>query len=265
VIFMDLIEEMFEALVLGLKDYAAEAGFSKAVLGLSGGIDSSVVAGIAAKALGAKNVLGMALPSKFSSKESTEDAQALAANLGIDFKKWPIEEAVELNRQAYLKVFEKSLRGTADENPQARIRCNALMTISNAQNRLVLATGNRTEFALGYCTLYGDLCGGISVIADVNKTDVYRLADYINKTMENPIPKSVIEKTPSAELSPGQVDPFDYEKVSPLVDLLFVEGKSKEELIELGYSKDLILDLMKRIKAAEFKRAQAPPAIKLKP
>ena len=260
---MDSAEQMFETLVLGLKDYVAEAGFSKAVLGLSGGIDSSVVACIAAKAIGAENVLGMALPSKFSSKESVEGARAVAKNLGIEFKEWPIEAAVELNRQAYSKVFGEGLKGVADENPQARVRCNVLMTISNAQNRLVLATGNKTELALGYCTLYGDLCGGIAVIGNVNKTDVYRLADHINENMGGPIPKSVVEKIPSAELSPGQVDPFDYEKVSPLVDLIFEEGKGKKELIELGYSEGLVLDLMKRIKAAEFKRKQAPPSIKL--
>ncbi|MCX6799327.1 MAG: NAD(+) synthase [Candidatus Diapherotrites archaeon] len=255
--------DLFAALVSGLRGYAKKHGFSKAVLGLSGGVDSSVVACIGAKSLGAKNVLGVALPSKFNSAESLGDARALAQNLGIDFKEWSIEEIVELNRRQYARIFGEHLSGVADENPQARLRANALMTISNAQGRLLLGTGNRTELALGYCTLHGDMAAGVSVIGNVNKADVYQLAEYINKTMGNPIPKSVIAKKPSAELASGQFDPFDYAVVSPLADLV-LEGKTDVQLAKAGFSKELVSRIKSLVVAAEYKRKQAAPSLPVK-
>ena len=262
--FMTAKERMFNQVVSGLHSYASENGFSKVVLGLSGGIDSSVVASIAAKALGKENVLAVSMPSKFTSKESVEDAQVVAKNLGIEFKEWPIEQAVELHRNSYEKVFGEKLSGIADENSQSRIRMLVLMAISNSQCRLLLATGNKTELYLGYCTLYGDLAGGLAPIADLNKLQVYELADHINKVMGNPISSRVIGRVPSAELAVGQVDPFDYNKVAPLVDLIVDENKQDTELLKLGFEKKLIERIRALIKKSEFKRAMAPPLIKAK-
>jgi NAD+ synthase (glutamine-hydrolysing) len=257
------LEETLEALVFGVRGYAEKCGFSKAVLGLSGGIDSSVVACIAALALGKENVLAVSMPSRFSSRESIEDAKTVAKNLGIGFKEWPIEKMVGLNSESYAKIFGQKLEGTAAENPQARLRGNTLMTISNAQKRLLLGTGNKTEIALGYCTLYGDMAGGIEVIGDISKTTVYGLAEHINKKMESPIPKRVLQKAPSAELAPNQRDPFDYEKVSPLVDMIVQENKTKQELVETGFPKELVDRIKKLVESAQYKRKQAPPIIRL--
>jgi len=255
-------EELFGALVFGLKGYAKKCGFSKAVLGLSGGIDSSVVACIAAKAFGAGNVLGITMPSRHSSKASVEDSKKLAKNLGIEFREIGIGELVKANEKKYVKAFGKKLVGVAAENPQARLRGNVLMTVSNAQGRLLVGTGNRTEIALGYCTLYGDMAGGIEAIGDVGKTGVYALAEYINNAMENPIPESVIEKSPSAELSPRQTDPFDYAIVSPLVDLIVEENRSAGELVRRGYKKCLVERIMKLVNGSQYKRKQVPPIIR---
>ncbi|MDP6670225.1 MAG: NAD+ synthase [archaeon] len=259
----DPANETFDSLVFALKGYAKKCNFQKAVLGLSGGIDSSVVVCIAAKALGSENVLGVTMPSRFSSKGSVEDSKEIAKNLGIEFKEWPIETVVKENSKNYLKVFGEQLKGTAAENPQARLRGNTLMTISNSQNRLLLSTGNKTEIALGYCTLYGDMAGGIEVIGDLSKIRVYSLAEHINKVMGNPIPKSVIDKPPSAELAPGQEDPFDYEKVSPLVDLIVEANKTREELIKTGFSRDLVEKMKKLVDSTQYKRKQAPPIIRI--
>ncbi len=258
----DESREIFEAIVFGLKGYAAKCGFKKAVLGLSGGIDSAVVACIAAKALGPENVLGVTMPSKFSSSGSVDDSRKLAENLGVEFKEWPIEEIVKINRENYEKTFGANLEGTASENPQARLRGNTLMTISNAQGRLLLSTGNKTELALGYCTLYGDMAGGVGVIGDLNKMQVYKIANYINKAMGKAVPASTIEKVPSAELAPGQEDPFDYEKVSPLVDMI-IEAKSKEEILKAGFEEELVVKLKRLVDLSQYKRKQAPPVIRV--
>jgi len=259
----DRDEETFQALVFGLWGYAQKCGFSKAVLGVSGGIDSAVVACIAAKAFGPKNVLGVTMPSRHSSGGSIDDSRALAKNLGIDFKEWPIEEIAALNSRMYSKAIGEELRGVAAENPQARLRGNALMTISNAQGRMLLATGNKTEIAVGYCTLYGDMAGGIEVIGDLSKANVYRIARYINKTMGNPIPKPSIEKIPSAELAPNQFDPFDYEMVSPLTDLIVEQAKTKAELLKAGFPEKEVLRIKKLVETTQFKRKQAPPVIRV--
>lgn len=259
----DAIKETFAALVFGLREYAKKCGFSKAALGLSGGIDSAVVACIAARAFKPKNVLGVTMPSRFSSSGSVEDSRIVAKNLGIDFIEWPVEEIVALNKKNYEKVFGKKLEGTAAENPQARLRGNTLMTISNAQNRLLLSTGNKTEIALGYCTLYGDMAGGLEAIGDLSKTNIYTLAGCINKEMGNPIPMAVIEKIPSAELAPGQFDPFDYEKVGPLVELIVEAGKTKKEIMEAGFPEKLVVGIKKLVDSAQYKRKQAPPVIRV--
>jgi NAD+ synthase (glutamine-hydrolysing) len=256
-------EEMFNALVLGIRDYFTKTGFSKAVIGLSGGIDSALTAVIATEALGKENVLGVSMPSVYSSEPSRRDAEQLAKNLGIQFKIISIQPLFE----AYKKILSKDFVGlpedVTEENIQARIRGNILMALSNKFGYLVLATGNKTELALGYCTLYGDMCGGLGVLSDVSKLDVYKLAKYVNKRYGNVIPKTTIERTPSAELKANQVDPFDYSVVSPLVDEIIEHGKGKAELIKLGYKPELVDNIMQRIRKAEYKRRQAAPGIKI--
>ncbi|MCX8176676.1 MAG: NAD+ synthase [Candidatus Bathyarchaeota archaeon] len=272
-------QEMFNALVLGVKDYFRKTGFRKAIVGMSGGIDSSLTTCIAVEALGAENVIGVYMPSKYSSQQSKEDAQKLAKNLGILFVEIPIQEIVE----AYMKTLERPLEEirnhfaltkesddpVADENIQPRIRGNILMDISNRLKELkvlVINTGNKTELALGYCTLYGDMTGGIGALGDVSKLEVYRLARYVNtKAGREIIPENVFKKKPSPELKENQYDPFDFEIVSPLVDDIIEKRKGKWELLEKGYPGELVEDTYLRIKRAEYKRRQAPPCIKITP
>ena len=270
-------EEMFNALVLGVRDYFKKTGFKKAVVGLSGGIDSSLAACIAVEALGRENVIGVFMPSRFSSKHSKADAERLAKNLGICFVQFSIEGIIESYRKTLEEPLEKIRRyfgiskdrddPVADENIQPRIRGNCLMDISNRLKDLkilVLNTGNKTELALGYCTLYGDMTGGIGVLGDVSKIDVYKLAEYVNrKAGREIIPEDVFKKRPSAELRENQYDPFDYSIVSPLVDEIVENRRSKEELIRMGYPKEVVKDVYRRIRRAEYKRRQAPPCIKI--
>jgi len=273
----DREEEMFGALVLGVRDYFRKTGFERAVIGMSGGIDSSVTTCIAAEALGKENVIGVSMPSKYSTTHSKSDAEALAANLGICFVQFGIQDIVA----SYQKVLERPLEAirarfgvdssrddpVADENIQPRVRGNSLMDISNRLRDLkilVLNTGNKTEVALGYCTLYGDMTGGLDVLGDVSKLEVYNLARYINrKAGRNIIPDSVLKKTPSPELREGQFDPFDFSIVSPLVDEIVGNRRGKRELVEMGYPKDVVEDTYKRIRSSEYKRWQAPPCIKI--
>ncbi|MEM5807832.1 MAG: NAD+ synthase [Candidatus Aenigmatarchaeota archaeon] len=257
-------EEMFNALVLGLRDYCRKTGFSKVVLGLSGGIDSSLTAAIACEALGSNNVVGISMPSRYSSQHSIEDAKKLAENLGIYFKIISLEAIF----QAYEKTLEEEFAGkerdVTEENLQARIRGNILMALSNKFGYLVLSTGNKTELALGYCTLYGDMSGGLAVISDLSKKEVYKLADYFNKKHgKELIPRRCFEKPPSAELRENQIDPFDYDIISPLVDEIIENRKSKEELIKLGFKENDIDNVIKKILKSEYKRKQAPPGIKI--
>ncbi|MFX1519809.1 MAG: NAD+ synthase [Promethearchaeota archaeon] len=272
-------QEMYNALALGIRDYFRKTGFKKAVIGMSGGIDSSLTTCIAVDALGKDNVIGVSMPSKYSSDHSKTDAQKLAENLGICFVQIPIQEIVN----AYHKTLEMPLEvirkrfstekqrddPVADENIQPRARGNCLMDISNRLKDLkilVLNTGNKTEIALGYCTLYGDMSGGIGVIGDVSKLEVYKLAQYFNeKAGKEIIPRNVIVKKPSAELKENQFDPFDFDIVSPLVDEIIENRRSKRELIEMGYPKEIVEDTYRRVRTAEYKRWQAPPCIKITP
>ncbi len=271
--------EMFNAIVLSIRDYFRKTGFEKAIVGMSGGIDSSLTACIAVEALGKENVIGVSMPSKFSSGHSRTDAQQLAENLGIFFVQFFIQDIVDSYHKNLEKPLEQIRRhfgiekenddAVADENIQPRVRGNCLMDISNRLKDLkilVLNTGNKTEVALGYCTLYGDMAGGIGALGDVSKLEVYKLAEYVNeKTGKAIIPKSVLEKKPSPELKEGQFDPFDFDVVSPLVDEIIENRRSKQELIEMGYPRAVVEDTYRRIRNAEYKRRQATPSIKITP
>lgn len=254
-----------KALVLGIRDYFEKTGITKkAVVGLSGGIDSSVVCCLAVEALGRENVLGVAMPSRYSSEHSLNDARKLAENLGIEFRIYPIEDVFK----AYLRMFngsEKTLQDLAEENIQARIRGNILMFISNRENRLVLTTGNKSELAVGYCTLYGDMAGGLAVISDLPKMLVYELARYINREREI-IPHNVLVKPPSAELRPNQKDTDSlppYEVLDPILVAYIEELKSVDEIVQMGYPKELVLKIIKMVERAEYKRKQAAPGLKV--
>jgi NAD+ synthase (glutamine-hydrolysing) len=269
--------EIFNALVLGIRDYFKKTGFQRAVLGLSGGIDSALTACIAAEALGPENVIGVSMPSKFSSDHSKSDAQLLAENLGIHYVTVSIQDTVNQFHASTNQVLDELRKlhkvksadddPVADENIQPRVRGNILMDISNRFRDLrilVLNTGNKTELALGYCTLYGDMTGGVGVIGDVSKLEVYALSKWYNKKAgRQVIPKGSIEKKPSAELKPDQYDPFDFDVVSPMVDDIVEDRKSQAELVEMGYSPDVVKDVYSRIRRAEYKRWQAPPCIRI--
>ncbi|MBC8479332.1 MAG: NAD+ synthase, partial [FCB group bacterium] len=257
-------EQIFNALALGVKDYFGKTGHQKAVLGLSGGIDSALTAVIAENALGPDNVLGITMPSQFSSDHSIEDSRVLAQNLGIRFENIPIKSVNREFLSALEPVFRGTEEGLAEENLQARIRGNILMATANKLNALLLNTGNKTETALGYCTMYGDMCGALAVISDLNKTQVYAVSRWINKQAGKPvIPVNTIEKPPSAELKPDQVDPFDYDMISPLVDAIVTENRHLNSLVAEGYDREVVADLLKKIQINEYKRRQAAPGIRI--
>jgi NAD+ synthase (glutamine-hydrolysing) len=257
-------EEMFNALVLGVREYFKKTGFKQALVGLSGGIDSSLVAAIACAALGRENVTGVSMPSRYSSQHSKADAEKLAGNLGIEFLSISIEPMFEAYERELTRYFQGRPPDIAEENIQSRVRGNVLMALSNKFGRLVLATGNKTELALGYATLYGDMSGGLEVIGDVSKTEVYALARYCNQKGKQPvIPENCFDKIPSAELRPEQFDPFDYNVVSPLVDEIVENRLSRKELIQKGFPEPVVDDTIHRIRSAEYKRRQAPPTIKI--
>ena len=256
-------EKMYRALCLGVSDYFKKSGHKEAVIGLSGGIDSALVAAIATDALGENNIHGISLPSKYSSDHSLSDAQELAENLGIDYRMIPIQEAVEGLEKVLYPHFLGLDPNVAEENIQARARGNLLMALSNKFGWMVLSTGNKTELALGYCTLYGDMSGGLAVISDLSKSDVYALSKWVNKVMPGRIPIGSITKPPSAELAPNQVDPFDYDLVSPLVDSIVEERKSQADLIKNGADPDLVNSLYQKIRINEYKRRQAAPGLRV--
>ena len=257
-------ESLYKALILGVKDYFSKTGHHQAVIGLSGGIDSSLTACIAVEALGKNNVYGISMPSKFSSSHSMGDAQALAGNLGIDFREIPINSIVESFEALMAPDLDKNNIGVAEENIQSRIRGNILMALSNKHGWLVLSTGNKTEMAMGYCTLYGDMNGGLSVISDLSKEDVYKISKWLNTSSgKNIIPENSITKPPSAELRPDQVDPFDYDIVSPLVSALIDNEKSPSELVKNGADIDLVKNISTRITLNEYKRRQAAPGLRV--
>ncbi|MZH14456.1 MAG: NAD(+) synthase, partial [Nitrospinae bacterium] len=261
------IEDIFSALVLGTRDYISKNGFSKVVLGLSGGIDSALTAVIAATALGPNNVVGVLMPSPYSSEGSVQDSLKLATNLGIETLTLPIEKAMKAYDQILEEVFEGTHSGLAEENIQARIRGNLLMALSNKKGWIVLATGNKSEFSVGYCTLYGDMAGGFAVIKDVPKIWVYKISRWINGEKEI-IPESIITKEPSAELRPNQKDTDSlppYELLDPILLKYIEEDKSEGEIKVSGLSRATIQKVAKLVDASEYKRRQGPPGVKITP
>ncbi len=257
--------EIWSALVLGVKDYARKCGFSQATLGLSGGIDSSLVAAIAAEALGAENVMGVLMPSPYSSEHSITDAEKLVKNLGINSHQLAIANIMETYDQLLEPLFQGTTFGIAEENLQSRIRGNLLMAIANKFGYLLLSTGNKSEMAVGYCTLYGDMNGGLAVIADVPKTRVFSLCRWLNRHQEI-IPNHVLIKPPSAELKPDQLDQDSlppYEVLDAILDRIVHQHQSAVQIIEAGYETAIVYKVMKLVMRAEFKRKQSPPGLKI--
>ena len=258
----------YAALVLGTRDYVRKCGFHRVLIGLSGGIDSALTAAIAVDAVGAENVTGVAMPSQYSSEGSVRDAEELACKLGIRFKIVPIPEIFDSYRKALDPVFAGLPENVAEENIQSRIRGNILMALSNKFGELVLTTGNKSELGVGYCTLYGDMVGGLAVISDVPKTLVYRLSCYVN-SRHPVIPQSTLEKPPSAELRPGQLDSDALPPYEVLDNILedYVEDYHTAEQIaaERGYDLKLVRDVIRMIERSEYKRQQAAPGIKVTP
>ena len=263
------LREVYDALVLGTRDYVRKNGFDRVVIGLSGGIDSSLVAAIAVDALGSPKVVGVAMPSRYSSSASISDAELLAQNLRIELVTVPIEEAFK----AYLDMLSKPFAATepdvAEENIQARIRGNVLMALSNRFGWLVLTTGNKSEMATGYATLYGDMAGGFAVVKDVPKTMVYELAGYRNSVAGRElIPSTVIKKQPSAELRPEQKDvdtlpPYDL--LDPILRAYVEEDKSIEQIVAMGFDEETVKRTVRLVDRSEYKRRQAPPGTKITP
>jgi NAD+ synthetase len=259
------IENLFNALVLGTRDYARKCGFHSAVLGLSGGIDSAVTANIAAEAFGPANVIGVSMPSVYSADESLEDACSLARNLGIRFEVIPIQPLVQEYRQLLSGIFSGLSEDTTEENLQARVRGNLLMALSNKFGNLVLSTGNKSELAVGYCTLYGDMAGGLAVISDVPKTVVYKLADFINRRGEI-IPRRTIERPPTAELRPNQTDQDtlpDYAVLDGILRLHVELQMGVDEIVSRGYDPAIVREVVNMIQRTEYKRRQAAPGLKV--
>jgi NAD+ synthase (glutamine-hydrolysing) len=264
-----LPEEIYQALVLGTRDYVLKNGFRKVIIGLSGGIDSSLVATIAVDALGPSNMIGVAMPSPYSSPGSIVDAKALAKNLGIKLLALPIDEIFQSYTETLKNVFQDTKPDIAEENIQARIRGNILMALSNKFGWLVLTTSNKSETATGYTTLYGDMAGGFAVIKDVPKTTVYELARHRNSLSESPpIPASVIEKAPSAELRPNQKDADSlppYEQLDPILTAYVEEDKSIEQIVGTGFDAETVKKVARLVDISEYKRRQAAPGIKITP
>ena len=265
----DLADEIYQALVLGTRDYAGKNGFAKVLLGLSGGIDSSVTAAVAVAALGAENVVGLTMPSKFNSPETIGDAEKLAKNLGIEFLTIPIEPILKQFDDGLKTVHGWKSEGIAYENLQARIRGCILMSLSNQFGSLVLTTGNKSETAVGYTTLYGDTAGGFGVIKDVPKTMVYKLAEHINKISGRQIiPAAVLTRPPSAELKPDQKDSDslpDYDLLDKILKGYVEEDKSAQQLVESGLPKDVVLRVIRMVDRNEYKRRLSPPGVRITP
>jgi NAD+ synthase (glutamine-hydrolysing) len=263
------VEEVYRALVLGTRDYVRKNGFSDVVIGLSGGVDSSLVAAIASDALGAEHVHGVLMPSRYSSEGSLTDAHALAERLGISTYTVPIEPAHEAFEGMLAPIFEASAHGLAEENVQSRIRGNILMTISNKFGWIVLTTGNKSEMATGYATLYGDMAGGFAVIKDVPKTLVYALCHNLNERAGREIiPAAVLEKPPSAELRPDQKDTDSlppYEVLDPIIEGYVEDDLSVGELVAQGHDDELVRRVARMIDRNEYKRRQAPPGVRVSP
>ena len=259
------IATVHEALVLGLKDYLGKCGFKRAVVGLSGGVDSAVTCCLAAAALGRENVLGVLMPSPYTSRDSIDDSLSLARNLGVETRLIPITPIYESYREALEGPLGLGAIEVTLENIQARIRGNILMAISNKEGHMVLSTGNKSELAVGYCTLYGDMSGGLGVLADVPKTMVYELAAYLNRGREI-IPVQIIEKAPSAELRPDQKDqdtlpPYDI--LDRIMNHYLTEGRAYDDIVKLGFEPETVQWVIRTIDRSEYKRRQAAPGLKI--
>ncbi|MFQ5855868.1 MAG: NAD+ synthase [Anaerolineae bacterium] len=259
------LEEIYAALVLGTRDYMHKNGFRQAVIGLSGGIDSSMTAVIAAEALGPENVTGVSMPSRYTSDASLEDARTLAQNLGIRFMEIPIDDTFQAYLDMLAEPFGDTERGVTEENIQARIRGNILMALSNKFGWLVLTTGNKSEMSVGYATLYGDMAGGFAVIKDVPKMVVYELARLRN-AQEQVIPQRVLERPPTAELRPNQTDQDTlppYEVLDPILHAYVVEDRSFHEIVARGFDVETVSKVIRMVDRNEYKRRQAPPGVKI--
>ena len=267
------LSDIYYALVLGLRDYAQKSGFKRALIALSGGIDSAIVAVLAADAFGPENVIGVSLPSSISSQHSRDDARILAENLGIRFETIGIADAVVAAETALGPFFAGRAPDVTEENIQARVRGVLMMALSNKFGSLLLTTGNKSEMAVGYCTLYGDMCGGLAVISDVFKTQIFALARWINSPAapgagREIIPLNTIEKPPSAELRPGQVDQDSlppYEILDPILKGYVEEGLSRRDLIAQGFAESVVNDVVRKVDLNEYKRKQAAPGLKITP
>jgi len=258
-------EEVYRALELGLLDYVKKNNFKKVLIGLSGGIDSALTATIAADALGSENVIGVAMPTKFNSPDSLRDAKNLATNLGIEMKIIEIENLTESFRDILKNQFEDKLNSVTDENIQSRIRGNLLMALSNQTGAMVVSTGNKSEMAVGYSTLYGDLAGGFALLKDVYKTEVYKLSNYRN-SVSKVIPENIITKEPSAELRPNQLDKDslpEYELLDKILYLYIEEDSSSERIISSGINEDIVFEVLEKVDRNEYKRKQVAPGVKL--
>jgi len=258
-------EQLFAALSLGLRDYCRKCNFRSAVLGLSGGIDSAVTAVIAVAALGAENVIGVAMPSPYSSRGSIDDASSLARKLGVKFLEVPITEVFPIFKKQFNDIFKGLPENETEENMQPRLRAMILMALSNKFGHLVLSTGNKSELAVGYCTLYGDMAGGLAVISDVPKTMIYELARWINRDTEV-IPTSTIDKPPSAELKPNQKDQDTlppYDVLDEILQLYVEENLSARDIIARGFDEKTVRWVQRRVDRNEYKREQAAPGLKV--
>jgi NAD+ synthase (glutamine-hydrolysing) len=260
-------QQLFSALTLGIRDYVHKCGFKSAVVGLSGGIDSALVAVLATEALGADRVLGVSMPARYSSEGSLNDAAALAKNLGIRYEVLPIEPVFQSVERQLQKIFAGTTPNEAEENVQSRLRGVTLMALSNKFGALVLTTGNKSEMAVGYCTLYGDMCGALAPLADVFKTDIYKIARWINRDREI-IPAASISKPPSAELRPDQKDQDSlppYEILDRILDAYIVQNLDKTEIIRRGFDAAVVNDVINKVTFSEYKRRQAAPGLKVSP
>jgi NAD+ synthetase len=261
----DELPAVYEALVMGTRDYVQKCGFKSGIVGLSGGVDSALTAAIACAALGKENVSGVALPSPYSSQASIDDARQLATNLGIKLEVIPITFTFQAQLKTLMPILGELDNGVTEQNLQARIRGNILMALSNHRGGMLLSTGNKSEMAVGYCTLYGDMSGGLAVIADVPKMMVYSLARYVNREREV-IPQRTLEKPPSAELAPNQKDQDDlppYEILDQILKLWLEDNQSAAEIIAQGFDAEIVHDVVRRIQANEYKRKQAPLGLKV--